>query len=54
MNRNDGHRIQEIVSDAHRAVTDLTERDTESRTEQLTPWHTADRSALHVSELADE
>jgi 3-methyladenine DNA glycosylase AlkC len=51
---NYGLHIQEIVSDTHRAVTNLTKQDAENRTRQLTRWHTTDREALHISELANE
>jgi hypothetical protein len=51
---NYGSHIQEIVSDTHRAVTNLTEQDAENRARQLTRWHTTDRAALHISELANE
>jgi hypothetical protein len=51
---NYGLHIQEIVSDTHRAVTNLTEQDAENRARQLTRWHTTDRGALHISELANE
>jgi hypothetical protein len=46
---NYGLHIQEIVSDTHRAVTNLTEQDAENRARQLTRWHA---SATHTSEPA--
>jgi hypothetical protein len=54
MSRNYGYHLQEIVSDVHRAVTNLTEQDTESRHRQLTRRHTADKETLHSSELTHE
>lgn len=51
---NYGLHIQEIVSDAHRAVINLTEQDAADQTEQPTRWHTADKGEAHISELANE
>lgn len=51
---NYGLHIQEIVSDTHHAVTNLTERDAANRAGQLTRWNTADKNALHISELVNE
>jgi hypothetical protein len=51
---NYGLHIQQIVSDAHNAVTNLTERDTQDHPDQPTRWQAADTAALHISELVDE
>jgi hypothetical protein len=45
--------IQEIVSNTHRAVTSLTEQDTDNQTEQPTRRPRTTR-AVHISELVDE
>jgi hypothetical protein len=54
MNHNYGYHLQEVVADMHHAVTNLAEQDEENRHHQLTQWTTTDRTALHISELADE
>ena len=54
MSRNYGYHLQEVVGDVHHAVTNLAEQDKESRHQQLTRWHTTDREAVHISELANE
>jgi hypothetical protein len=52
---NYGLHIQEIVSNAHRAVTDLVAQDAEDQTELPTRSHTTvDSAAVHISELANE
>ena len=54
MSRNYGMHIQQIVSETHRAVLNLTEQDAENRAAQITRWHTVNRGSPYISELADE
>jgi hypothetical protein len=54
MSRNYGYHLHEVVADVHRCVTNLMEQDKENRHHQSTQWPTTDRTALHISELADE
>jgi hypothetical protein len=54
MSRNYGYHLREVVSEAHRAVTELPEQDTEDGTEQSTQQRTADGTALRISELVEE
>jgi hypothetical protein len=53
LNRSGSH-LHQIVSDTHRAVTNLTEQDTDNRAQQRTGSHTADSSAVHISDLVRE
>ncbi len=53
INRSGSH-MKQVVSDTHRSVTDLTERDAENRTWPITRSHTADTGAVHISELVNE
>lgn len=52
MNRNYGLHLQEIVTDVHHAVTNLTEQDKKHRHQHLAGGNNND--TIHISELVDE